>query len=283
MLDICLSGNCFWDDIFLVDNFPKENKSNKISNIEKNIGGIFNLEKIISKNTDSFCLYTTVGIDKNGLEISRRHNNKSKYHIDLKKGKTTYAAIVSDTKKSTRTSMVHWGVGTKHITSNPEKCKWHHVSYLDTLYFFDKKQSDILKNKSEILTVDFCLSDHTDIEKERILSFLENTDGIICSDIEIVSIFGKSDIKDCMNDALKYVDFCLIHKPDSCLFGSKHKGISLIKKETIKGLNTLGAGDFFCANFIIDFLKIKDFKKSIENSFDLTKKTLIERTENGFI
>jgi sugar/nucleoside kinase (ribokinase family) len=272
MTDVALSGNIFIDTVCLMEKFPIENHSNEITNTYTSIGGIANLLRVFQTNggVECYCSSSVADDEMGRLVI----NTYSPIH-DIKTlyggGPTSHAFIICDESKSIRTSLVNWGCGVRHRPENPVISNWHHISYLDALENYTPEIVSGIKNVSKTVTVDFCHSNH-DYSRQRIIGCLRFVDGIIASDVELRSLF-KTDMDDlCLDFALEYVNFCILHTPEYVLYKDKSgESFKISVKKLEKPVNALGAGDTFCANVIISRLQNMSPMDSIESAIEKTK------------
>jgi sugar/nucleoside kinase (ribokinase family) len=271
--DVALSGNIFMDTVCIMDNFPTENYSNEIAKSYTSVGGIGNLNRVFASNGVSCYCSATVADDDMGRSIRNEyftHDIKLGYGY----GATSHSIIISDMSKSIRTSLVNWGVGARHVNTNPIMTNWHHVCYLDALESWTPEIMENVKLFSKTVTIDLCHSHHM-YSRERIFGCLRFVDGIIASDVELQSLFQTHLDELCLDKALEHVSFCVLHTPNYVLYKDRNgNSFSIPVQKIEKPLNALGAGDTFCANFITSRLQNMSEMDSIEAAIEKTKEFL---------
>lgn len=198
-----LLGKKYKDEIYIFDEF-KTGETNEPLQIKKSIGGIYNFEK----------------------------NKNLKLHY-LEDGETQ-AKIISDLKKSSRTSILQ---STKKYHLPPIKYSsldWLHVAYLDDVNYS--------QFSFEVPTsVDFCKSG----SREKYLEILKRCD-LIFDSRERKYLYKNIKIK-------KPIIF---HDPYGCECVIEQKIVESQCAEPIKNLNVNGAGDIFAGIFIEKFRNI---------------------------
>ena len=138
--------------------------------------------------------------------------------------------------------------------------------YVDKLYNLSKKDLKIM-SKNAIISIDFCLNQHSEEEIKRIFSLLDYVDYIFISEAEAKSLTNLTKEKE-MSLVLGKLckGICILHTPRAS-YTSNGESAYIHKTNFIKDkkLNVLGAGDVFAASFI---------KKCLENNHDNLEKII---------
>lgn len=216
-----LFGKKYLDTIYHFNDFCLS-ETNIPYKMSKSFGGIYNFQKI---------------------------NKKINFHY-FEDG-ITEAKIISDSKTSTRTSILE---KTKNYTSPNIKYSsidWLHVSYLDDV----KNIKDI--NFKIPISVDFCKNEN----RRKYLDILNK-----CS-----LVFDSRERKPLYKD-LNINTPIIFHDPYGCECVINEKIIYSHSSDPVKNLDVNGAGDIFCGIFLYDY-----YNKSLEEA---VKFTCQKTTEN---
>ena len=257
--DISIYGNVIVDTVYEVNSFDK-NSSNIIEGKYTSLGAaanvireLGNLNKNLNISVDS-----AIGNDSDGSFCKSWIRNFNKLHssnivsfIETTQEKTSNALIVSSLTDNTRTSAVNWGACQNHSKFTPHNSKWKHFMYVDKMFNLTKNDLKKTSNNS-IISIDFCLGNHTKRERDRLLSLIEFVDYVFISEAEARSLTSLEKEYD-MSLFLgkKSRGLCVLHTPKAS-YTSDGDFVSVFETDYIedKELNVLGAGDVFCASFI---------------------------------
>jgi sugar/nucleoside kinase (ribokinase family) len=144
------------------------------------------------------------------------------------------AIVIINNTTGSRTSIVKWP--NEELSDDFPNCDWAHFMYLDNLNV-DVELFKNIKRQGGLISADMCMASHDDANKQRLSGLLKYVDYLIISDVEYDDI--KSECSLCKN--------LVVHSPKSIMYN----GDILENPEYASSVkNTLGAGDFFCAEFI---------------------------------
>lgn len=236
--DLALFGNLTVDEVFSVKGWPVSGTSNSFESNKKTVGGIGNIiealdgrlkihvEGVVGADSDGEFIRNWLGLVKN-VDHNLIESDKP----------TTKAIIFSDTEENERTSFVKWGCGKDSFTPKAVEAKWGHVSYLDLVPGIDLKE---IRKTCQTLSADFCLSSPNKLPDLSIF------DVLFMSETEANAY--KSQLKDfnetivCHTRSGTWVTACRVPS----FLKSNHINV--------KGIDVLGAGDAYCAGFILNRL-----------------------------
>lgn len=230
-MKIILYGNEFQDTILTLDKFPKPNQTNLVSNIQKTMGGIYNLERGFKK------LNSTLAIVLYSLSKS-------------------IATILYDQSKDQRSSLVYKEA--EYLLSSEkfiEEADWKHIAYIDHLPNLTEK--DIKKMaETSTLSADFCENKIND-QLKNLLPYLHYL------------FISAEDLQNIENEIKNYLSgFLIVHSKDGSYIWKKENGIlySINNNYIVENINPLGAGDYFASSFIYNILLKNNLEKSLLNA-----------------
>lgn len=293
--DISFYGNLIVDTVCKVDDYV-EGGSNKLISKYTSLGASANLiREMISLNPKglSISIDSSIGNDENGsyckkwlINSNKLNSSKITPFLTTSHLPTSNALIIADTNKKTRSSIVQWGACTAHDNFTNHDSKWKHFLYIDAMTKIDEEHLKFLSNCS-IVSVDFCLSNHTEEQVNRIYSMLKYVDYIFISDVEAMSITGMKNLNEISaNLANKSRGYCILHTPKGSHI-SDGNTTNEVKTEFLNdtALDVLGAGDVFCASFIDYAMKFEkeNVLQSAKFAHENTTKYLLNNkgTQNG--
>ena len=108
---------------------------------------------------------------------------------------------------------------------------------------------------------------------KKIKSYLKYFNYLIISDHELRVYFPSKSIKKSILIARKHVQNIIVHSPKKVWINGTSQ---LINHYYRKNTNTLAAGDYFCANFIVKMLEINHIIRAVSYAQKLTSKNLME-------
>lgn len=255
--DLKILGNIIVDDIYCIPGFNKEGTSNIFNSHKISVGGIGNIITALDNKDLKIIVECNIGNDPDGLLVKKFLQTKNVItKLHLSKKQTSRALILSNLKLKERTSFVDWGCGFDQIVSS-EKVKWTHISYLDIISSLNMKN---IKNNSEIISADLCLSNPSKKTIKSILNKLKYIDYLFVSESEIYSL-----IDDPKNLIKKYHLKCLIFhtRNETIIIKENYYNKIINTQKIIENTNVLGAGDVYCSGFILSKLNKKTDVKSI--------------------
>lgn len=215
----CLYGHLFEDEIYYLDEFPKEDVASQCSVTDTRQGGTDNFYRRFS-------------------EI-----NKSKIHRFEIKNK---AVIIINKQNGSRTALVSWNNGNVSTKFKIVKnCKWAHIMYLDKLDINVEFLKQLKKNGATI-SADLCLSTHDTATKKKLKSYFKYIDYLITSTSEVDDI--NSEISLCKSTIIHNPAFTVVDDNSITANPNYEKNV----------VNTLGAGDFFAAEMVNNLMNGND-------------------------
>ena len=278
--DVSVYGNTIVDTVYKVSSY-REGHSNKSLGKYTSLGGTANtIQELSSLNKNlSISLHTQLGRSDNDAMYAKRWllNFNKLYHQKLTtflsqaEVQTSNALIISDVANNTRSSIVNWGAceQMKNFDFDGHNAKWSHFMYVDKLP--NLTVNDLKRMPGDgIISVDFCLGEHSAEEKGRIFDLLQYVDYALISEAEASSLTGRvweDDMAMDMGEICKGT--AILHTPKGSHISDGNK-VSIIESEFIENvpLNVLGAGDIFAASFINHMLESScdDIEASVEFS-----------------
>lgn len=286
--DVSIYGNLIVDNVYEVDSF-EESTSNNIKDTYTSLGACANvIRELGSLNSNlSISLNSCIGNDSHGKYCKTWIKNFNKIYLgplhpflEISKGHTSNALVVSSLNKSTRTGAVKWGACQNMLNFTNHSSAWKHFMYIDKMYNLTENELKKL-SKNAIISVDFCLGKHSDIEIKRIKSLLQHVDYVFISENEAHGLTGIRDEKDM---ALKLGNIskgiCILHTPRAS-YTSNGSYMKVFETNYIEdqSLNVLGAGDVFCASFISE--TIKNGAGNIEDKISFAHKNTTKYLTKG--
>lgn len=183
--------------------------------------------------------------------------NESSYNVRLLPSAIGEAVVVVDTDCNQRVGRAI--LNKKKYQVNPTEAHWHHIAYINQI----QDMTFIEKIKSGIISADITKENPTNaLRTLKYLDFLFISKEDLFDDVKTI---GK-----------KTRGWVIAHDPLGSIYSNGDIiGEYFIPKEDIlNNINVLGAGDFFAACFISEFLKSSDIEVSIKNSHKKTTNLL---------
>lgn len=233
-IDLKLLGNLVVDEIYCTKHWPKPATSNTFSDHKKSVGGIGNMVCALKNKSLNLWIEGVVGNDfPDDFAVSRAH---------ISINPSSKALIICDLENSERTSFVNWGCGTEPFNPSNKQSKWTHISYLDVA---DPQNFEQIRKHTKILSADVCLSNSA--HPEKILNKLKYLDYLFISESELHYL--------CEHDQpiKTHQAKCVIYhqKTLTTIINDQNHSIVINPRPIISHVNVLGAGDAYCANFIL--------------------------------
>ena len=298
MLDINLIGNLVVDRVYKIRQFPVEGESNLNEGHSLRLGGLGNLLHSFALHKCKLQLgLQAAAADDDNLEFIKSELAKYEKRLPhlrclLKKATqipfNSEALILSDLGRSERTSLVRWGACLDLRGVRFRKAEWAQVSYLDLVENIDMRS---LRKSADVLSADLCLSR---LDKRKLAKFkarMSFLDFLFISSNETKPHYNASkDKRDFRNTVRRLIEetrfkgTLIYHSKASIgVFQAGGYTEELALPPPVRFLNTLGAGDWLCANFIRRHFgsgnALADIKGSCEYAYKTTTKDLISRGE----
>lgn len=247
--DLVLLGNAIVDNIYCLTDWANEGTSNSFSNYYNSIGGIGNIIQALKDSKLNMKIECSIGNDLNGQMVKQYFDQLLiDNYLHASKNSTSQALILANVKSNERTSFVNWGCGNDPIvTSNLSR--WTHISYLDIIY---KINVEALRTHSDVISADLCLSSPTKEVVEAVHYQLQFIDYLFASESELSAIIKNSPEELITEHNLS----CLVyHKRDRTFIFDKQGCQEIMGTHKLEAqAQVLGAGDAYCANFILSKL-----------------------------
>jgi sugar/nucleoside kinase (ribokinase family) len=214
-----------------------------------NIYGHLIIDKIFN---DKFDYFESIGGIANVWDGLNRLNEE--IQIEINPTNIGEAIVLVNTENNTR-------VGKAILNKKNKKIKkvsisdWHHIAYINQIVDIDF----IYQIKSGIISVDITKENPNNCLKHlHIVDFL---------------FISKEDLfDDIKNIAKKTKGWVIAHDPKGSIYtnGELYYEYIIPDNLILNNVNVLGAGDFFAASFITEYLKSKDINLSIPTSHEKT-------------
>lgn len=182
------------------------------------------------------------------------------------------ATIYCDNDPPSKTlESLDWGA-CRELKRLNTKGDWHHIMYLDTLpniYF-----SNLAAINSKPISIDLCTSDLSEFHRARVMDCVPLVDYVFLSDNEMC-LWN-------LNDMYPKKGIILHHSRGSTFIDSNtREEVYGQCHEIVKGINVLGAGDFFAAA-VICLLQTQENVTSelLNRAHELTSEYL--KVHNGY-
>lgn len=246
--DLSLIGNVVVDDVYEIAGWPSEGTSNRFGSHRQSIGGIGNMVEALRGSVISVSVGAAVGDDQNG-SIARRYLEDcgAKAFLKVSRLPTSHALILSSISNKERTSFVSWGCGRLPIDSFPSS-KWTHIAYLDMVC-----ESDLDGIESETISADLCLSNPSQETISAVLARMGSLDFLFMSPSEAKAYAKPGETLEATLTRLRRdqgIKRIICHERTRTLIVDEEVGIVAGTHEIFE-TDVLGAGDAYCANFIL--------------------------------
>jgi sugar/nucleoside kinase (ribokinase family) len=234
---LTILGNEFSDTIHIVSEFPKEDTNIPIiKTLEHWGGGVFNFDR--------------------GIPC---YHSKPNIKVDIKRHYAESTIIINKSTGS-RTCLSNYNYDftyDKEELLDIKESEWLHIMYLDILPCITLKEMKKLREKAKTISVDLCLSKHTEEEKERLYSLLPLVDYLITSHKEVKDLDFNTSAKTTFPNL-----HSIIRYPEVTLWNTQTIVNPYIKKHIN---NSLGAGDYFASQFVQYMIKSREENNGIVN------------------
>ena len=221
-----LFGRTYLDTIVYLDKI-KLGETNKAKYITKTSGGIFNISKANIPLLRTYC-YSDSQVE---------------------------AFIISESKTSTRSSIVHSLSKKTKPTIKEELLDWLHVAYVDDLSYVD-----VLDNLNVKLSLDFCTLD----PRGEYMDLINNAS----------LIFDSRERKPLYN-SIKTNTPLILHDKNGCECIINGESVSRGFTKPMDDIHVNGAGDIFAGIFLSEYYK-STLDKAIESASRMTSSYLIQ-------
>lgn len=275
--DLILIGNIIIDEVYCIQNWIEGTSNNLISH-RTSVGGIGNIVENIPVNLN-ILINGVIGNDSAGKIINDYFLDK---HIETNLATsykpTSKALILSNLDSKERTSFVNWGCAVHPILLSNKETRWSHISYLDMCLNLDV---EYIRKQSEIVSADLCLSNPPQETIDFVLKQLKWLDYLFISESEFVSIFNCS-ITESISIIKKYELKCLILHTKIKTYIIEDTITEINNKNVLlDNVDVVGAGDNYCAGFILYQLKNKrDNNNAVTAGHALATKLIQSRSNN---
>jgi hypothetical protein len=214
-----------------------------------NIYGHLIIDKIFNQNFE--CTESIGGIANVWEGLNRLKND---LQIEINPTSIGEAIVITNTENNTRVGKAILNKKTTDV-QNASVSDWHHVAYINQI-----PNLDFLENiKSGIISADI-----TKENPNNCLRYLHMIDFLFIS---------KEDLfDDILSIGKKTKGWVIAHDPRGSFYtnGDLYYEYLIPENLIIRNVNVLGAGDFFAASFITEYLKNKDIKLSVPASHKKT-------------
>jgi sugar/nucleoside kinase (ribokinase family) len=251
--DLVLVGNITVDHVYAIRGWPRGGTSNLFTKYAVSIGGLGNIVAALAGSNLAMLVLATIGKDDDGRLISaylKHHGIDAALHVSHER--TTRALILSDEKENERTSFVDWGCGVDALdTVNAGSARWTHVSYLDVV---PRVCLDKLRASTEVLSADLCLSTLPEEKRSTLLRQMHLLDYLFIS-LSEVTAYAENDVQEADQIARmlqkRHGTTIICHGRSDTILAARD-GVTRVPNAhgLVDGINVLGAGDAYCANFI---------------------------------
>jgi sugar/nucleoside kinase (ribokinase family) len=283
--DVALYGNLIVDTVQQVSNY-KEGVANYGLGSYRALGAIGNvLRALIELDSNmAFKIIGQIGDDSEGIFIQKYFNkllNIEGIRIDTTqillapRGKTSTATVISDIDKRIRTAIINWGSCRRKYMFSPSNTRWNHILYADTLDYLNYEH---LQRMNGVISLDLCLSNHSEKIRKRIFQMLPFVDYLIISEVEAKGLTQMEDMLEASKILhRKEAGVVIIHEPTMSMVYNGTKA-TLMKNDYYSqnaSINVLGAGDIFAASFIYDQLSGNKYIESVAFAHKNTSEALM--------
>lgn len=263
--DLVLVGNITVDDVYEVNGWPAGGTSNTYSANRKSVGGLGNIVEAIDARL-SVCVNAIVGEDDDADFIKayllRRGAGFDQVFEPWGPKRTTRALIFSDIANNERTSFVEWGCGKLAYKPTWRSAKWAHLSYVDILPGMDMSE---LRHSCSVLSTDVCLS----TPPQGGLPTLKLFDYLFISEVE-AKAYGQS--------IYELGPTVILHtREETTITWTQGKETVKGRHKTVDGIDVLGAGDAYCAGFILNSLKGESLAGAAQEAHEEATRFLLKR------
>jgi len=174
-----------------------------------------------------------------------------------------------------RTSFVEWNDGVDGAGLLPVQSRWTHISYLDVLRNLDM---DGIRDVSETVSADLCLSDPEHGESERMMEYAEQVDVLFMSSAELythghnIGLTKVEGIGHMMKELREMtgVKILVCHDDGFSAAVTATNGPIQVATTVVRNVDVTGAGDLFTGFFIRSALE----KKGVEGSLSFANENV---------
>lgn len=280
--DLLLIGNITIDEVYETSHWAREGTSNDFKSYKQAVGGLGNIIQALKNSKLQISIIGNVGNNNDGKIIKKfLTKEKINHNLSVCNDMTSKALIITNTKSKERTSFVNWGCGKSDIEIANIKSNWAHISYLDIVPYLNFKK---IKETSDYISADLCLSSPSQITITKILNQLQYLDYLFVSESEINSITnGEQEVYKIMELVSQYgLKNLVFHKREETLIVSPKSYKHVTNNQPIlENISVLGAGDAYCANFI-KYQLLHDFNNEKAATYaheEATKFLVLKRNE----
>jgi len=251
-MKVALIGSETEDTIYIIDSL-KNGNSHHIQKYYTQGGGINNLDRFMIRNYKLYPTLYSCGCSDVIVVVDKQSSERT---------------IFIDKDYSREDKLEYW--------NKIQNYAWCHIAYIDNMKNLTVDHMKRLRKHNGMISVDFCLTEYTKSEAERVYKILEYIDVIFISG-DNLNAFRRSGIDLSLYKLKNQVG---ITHHNGCIVYVDEDNSYSYEYNPLPNLNTLGAGDYFAASFICQSLT--NFKKSptqlIENAHTDTLHFLKEQS-----
>jgi sugar/nucleoside kinase (ribokinase family) len=269
-IELVISGSSFFDVVLELDGIKEEGLNNR-AEVSIQLGGVFNIARMLSTLNINFNLFTLVGspvTQQNIQQIAQIEKfTWEQIECSFSEGDMCRAVITIDNVLSSRTSYVQPGVSKKYAPKTMPSSNFHHISYLDYLDCYDVALLKNLRQKCNFISADLCKNNPNLYEITTLINKLQYIDLLIISDSEFKAYFQNDENFLKISSDQKLGLNLVVHSPtyvDIYKEGSKMTQ----NGEFFENVNVLGMGDRFVAYFYSHYMKRDDIVSSSIMAYD---------------
>ena len=281
MKSIEIAGSIIVDNIYRINQYPKEGELQRIESIDRALGGLVPNDSIDIRKIDPTIKVFSSGCVGNDDLSKYVLDELSKHDIDVSNIKkvddaTSFSDIVS-VNGGERTIFAYEGA-CKYFD---ESCISYKHKYLHLGYFFLLEKIDngeglkILKKAKELgITTSIDLVSSDSCKKENVLEVLPYVDNLIINEVEAAILLNQNVDENNLLDAARKLlnkgvkSRVILHMVKKCVCVTKDEEVEVdslnIDPLLIKGAT--GAGDAFCSACLVGIINDLDNKRILKNA-----------------
>jgi sugar/nucleoside kinase (ribokinase family) len=258
-MKISLYGNLIYDTVYEVKG--AKTVSREFTKRITRAGAIGNVARALHYIDPNNRLYVNshIGWDEAGRNLAQEldgYNVDSSNLLAVNDKPTSEALVVCE--GSDKTGYVKWGACKELNNFNPNPTEWSHFCYIDNLAYLTAR--DLKNLEGQFVSADLCNNTFSNAERSRIYGLLHNIDFLILSDSEAMSLANSiiaEEVVDFLTHLVKRA--VIMHHHQGSIVGVKgKKQMEFSHKTTYNNTNVLGAGDYFAASFINEYMHVRD-------------------------
>jgi ribokinase len=258
-------GAVLMDQVAEVERFPKEDDEVFVPKLHCMPGGsAANTTVLCSRLGIETGFIGKIGDDQNGQSLlddfeKEKVNSDGVSKSDLPTG-TVFVAVKKDGQ---RMMFAHSGAAND---LHEQDIDLEYLQSFDHLHMADLENIDILKYTAKQFKGTVSLNAGALIAEKanEALELIENVNILICSEEEAEKISGTEGIENCLRTLHKVGPrIVVITRGARDTKGFDGKEIQTAQAFKVQVVDTTGAGDAFCAGFLVNYLETKDLQDSM--------------------